>query len=177
MAPPCAPSWLRRPHEDFTLIWILSLRDFWAATGETELIESLWPTLLNIWKSPAWGPEEAGLWGTAGKHLFIDWGVLRQERGGRANAVLNLLRFGALKASAELAGALDLEPAAEAFRLQAARVEAAILDLLWIEEQGRLAPFLGGLSPGLHANILALAFEAGSPSQRQGILAHLEPLL
>lgn len=176
LLPACAPAWLRYSFADYTLLWILALRDFWALTGERSLVEELWPVLLGIWESPAWQQGGDGLWTARPGELFVDWGVLQSERLGEANAVLNTLRVAALRASAELAAALG-SPRETRFRSEAADVEEKLLRALWIEHEGRLAPSRGETTPALHGNILALFCETGPPSARASILRYLEPLL
>lgn len=173
----CAPSWLRKPHEDFTLIWLLALRDYWAHTGDTDLPAELWPAVKGIWNSPSWETHSSGLWNATGKRLFIDWGVALAEREGEANAVLNILRFGAAKTCADLALALGKRAEAEAFSSEARRVGNAVREILWCQDSGRLRASLGSGDPGLHSNVLALFFGLGDVSMRGRILEYLEPLL
>lgn len=173
--PCCAPAWLCTPHEDFTLVWLLAIHDFWANTGDTTLAEEVWPAVRRIWESPSW--ECLGLWNAENRHLFIDWGVLDAERFGKANAVLNMFRFGAARACAALAAALGKSAEAEAFRDEAARVERAAASVLWDDVRGCFRASLRAGTPALHANILALRFGLGSRASRDRILAYLEPLL
>jgi len=170
----CAPSWLRRPHEDFTLIWILAVHDLWAHTGHKAFLEAQWPVIQRIWASPSWKPGTGGLWDTTGMRLFIDWGVLPSEREGDANAVINILRMAAARATAGIAGALGHSTEAAAFQAQAGQVAEALTTHLWNEAEGRFAASLGAATPAVHANILALRFGAGPASR---ILGYLEPLL
>jgi hypothetical protein len=173
----CAPAWLRKAHEDYTLIWILALRDYWALRGDSEIVEEVWPTVQGIWASPTWQEHSSGLWSLHGADPFIDWGVLPSERSGPGNAVINLFRLGALKASTELAIAVERGQEAVTFEREARRLEANLFQFLWKEEEGRFLASLGATTPALHANVLALAFQAGSAQQRSRILDYLEPRL
>jgi hypothetical protein len=173
----CAPAWLRSPHEDFTLIWLLALQDFWTHTGDTTLAEELWPTVRRIWESPSWDRHASGLWNTSNSRLFIDWGVLQEERRGDANAVINILRFAAAQACAALAEVLGKTSEAAAFRDEAARVEQAVLALLWDDARGCYRASLGATTPALHANTLALRFGLGTRASRDRVIDYLEPLL
>jgi hypothetical protein len=173
----CAPAWLRQPHEDFTLVWILALRDYWAHTGDVTLVEEVWDAVGKIWASPSWDRHESGLWNATGKRLFIDWGVLASERGGDGNAVLNLFRLGAANACAELARAIGKHDRAAAHLADARCIEAALIGRLWNKSEGRFDAFIGSGSQALHANVLALHFGVGSDLMRSSILDSIEPSL
>ena len=175
--PGCAPSWLRKPHEDYTLLWIQALHDYWSLTGDLDLVEELWPVHRKIWESPTWEAHPSGLWNATRTRLFVDWGILKSEREGEANATLNLFRYGSLKASAAMAKALARESEAAAFQESARQLEDAIFKVLWSDSEGRLRASLEAQSPAVHANILALAYELGERPQRAAILSYLEPKL
>jgi hypothetical protein len=173
----CAPAWLRRPHEDFTLIWILTLRDYWLHTGDLDLVADVWPALQRIWRSPTWVRHPSGLWNADKLRVFIDWGVLNSERSGSANAAINLFRLEAARATATLASALAREREVIEFQREAEQVDRAIRNVLWIPAEGRLAASEGATTPALHANVLALAFRLGDEALRSRILNYLEPRL
>ncbi len=177
LLPAVAPAWLRHPLEDFTLLWISIVEDYHAMTGDLETVAEMWPTIEAIWSSTAWKCGDHGLWDKEGPGLFIDWGVLNSEREGRANALLNLFRLRAARSTAALAALLGRDCDATFFEAEAARVDAAIGDMLWSDERGTLLPALGATTPGLHANALALAFAWGTHDQRQRILRAIEPAL
>jgi hypothetical protein len=170
----CAPSWLVKPHEDFTLIWIQAVRDLWAHTGDTAFASAQLPVIRRILGSTTWTIDSDGLSNTTGKRLFIDWGVLVSEREGAANAVINILRVAALRAAAELSDAVCQTAEAAAFRADAERISAALLRRVWNDTEGRFLASEGAATPAVHANVLALRYGIG-PSDR--ILAYLEPLL
>ena len=170
----CAPSWLTKPHEDFTLIWVQAVRDFWAYTGDTAFVTAQWPVIQRIFASPTWRADADGLWDTTGLRVFLDWGVLQSEREGAGNAAVNILRVAALRATAELASVLGHANEAVRFTAEADRVVAALTAQLWNETEGRFNASSGAITPALHANILALRYGIG-PADR--VLAYLEPLL
>ena len=170
----CAPSWLTRPHEDFSLIWIQAVRDFWAYTGDAGFAADQWPVIQRILASPSWETDESGLWNTTGMRCFIDWGVLASEREGAGNAVINIFRIEALRATAELASVLGHASDAIRYTAEAKQTAAALIDHLWFETEGRFNACIGADTPAIHANILALRYGIG-PADR--ILSYLEPRL
>lgn len=170
----CAPSWLTKPHEDFTLIWIQAVRDLWAYTGDTDFIAEQWPVIRRIWDSPTWKADADGLWDTTGMRLFVDWGVLTSEREGAGNLIINVLRVAAARACREMAAALDLADAEDFFASEAERVTISLCARLWNEAEGRFNPSIGAQTTALHGNTLALRYGIG-PAER--ILAYLEPKL
>jgi len=172
--PCCAPAWLWRPHEDYTLLWPLAVRDYWSITGDLSLAEEEWPVILECVSGSSWSPGPEGLWNAVGTNLFVDWGVLASERTGEANATLNILRVAALRSAAELAEALGRKRESHAFLIEAASVSDAIFKVLWDEAAGRFHASAEGSTPALHANILALRFGIGSASR---LMDYLEPLL
>jgi len=173
----CAPAWLRIPHEDFTLIWLLAVHDFCSLTGDPSLSEELWPTVQKIWASPTWERHTSGLWNAGKTRLFIDWGVISSERKGDANAAINIFRFAAGKACARMATVLGKNEEASAFNAEATGVETAMMKFLWNDTEGRFHPSLNENSAAVHANILALAFGLGDFETRSRILSYLEPKL
>jgi hypothetical protein len=172
--PACTPSWLRRPHEDFTLIWVLALHDYWARSGEIGLVGELWPAVRRLWASSKWEADASGLWAANHHHVFIDWGCPRDERTGAANACLNIFRVAAARALSELGARLALPEESASFAREADEVAKMLVRELWIAEEGRFAPSRGGSGVALHANVLALRFGIGDP---EAILHYLEPFL
>jgi len=175
--PPAAPSWMATPLEDYTLLWISCLRDHWVATQDTALVRELWPAVEKIIASPEWIEDPGGLWNADHLHLFIDWGVLPEEREGRGNAVLNTFRIQALEHAAELAKILQLDKREAELVTESFRVRLAFAEQLWIEEEGRFAAGLNQTSPALHANILALLFRIGSEKQQAQTRQYVKKLL
>jgi len=168
----CAPAWLRGASEDFTLFWVLGVHDIWAHTGDVEFAARQWPVLQRVFASTSWKVGSDGLWDAAG--LFMDWGMTEADRVGKGNAALNVLRVGALRDAAELAGVLGHHSDQDRFASEAGQVAAALNRHLWNEEEGRFNASIGSTTSAVHANVLAARFGIG---QTERILAYLEPLL
>jgi hypothetical protein len=173
LLPACVPAWYTVSHADFSLMYVLLLRDFWADTGEIELVRELWPTVLRIFNSGNWEKDETGLWnGTPDLRLFFDWGIPADERLGKSNGALNALRVGALKAAGELAAALGEDSIS--WKREAEEVAAVFRRFLWRDERQNFAPFVGNNdAPAYHANLLALRFGIATPDQKSGVIRNL----
>ncbi len=172
--PCCTPSWLRRPHEDFTLIWILALHRFWQQSGDRQVVIDCWEALTRIWDSPSWPVDRTGLWNADGLHVFVDWGCTSEEKKGCGNACLNLFRYRALLCSADLAELLGHADQAAKFLESAATLKTQVETHLWDPGNGRFRASLDAQTDAPHANVLALAFGVGSAPD---LLRSLKPRL
>lgn len=162
---------------DYTLIWILALRNYWAASGDREIVMELLPALERILESPVWREGPEGLWEVLpGMRVFVDWGVVPGERGG-TNACLNAFRCRALECAAELMAAAGFADRAEELGRQHRRVVGAFNRHFWIAHEGRFAAALdkGAFvdDPSLHANALALAFGLCEGSRADSAMDYL----
>lgn len=159
---PCVvPAHMTRAHPDFTLLYVRFVRDFWAHTGDVELVEELWPTIERILKSPTWRCHSDGLISTDGGPLFIDWSVRKSSREGRS-AVLNLLFYQACQNAAELQRAIGR--AGSEWTARAMELHRSITHQLWSDKDCSFVPTIlddGERVAGecLHAN--ALGFSLG----------------
>lgn len=177
--PDVVPSPHDQPLIDYTLIWIIALRNYWAESGDLALVEDLWPTVTGILSSPEWSASVFGLWEVRpGQQIFIDWGATPGERSG-VNACLNAFRYRALVCTAEMASAAGRHESAARFENESAEVKQAYQNAFWDERSGRFyASVLNGVpheGPALHANALALAFglDRDDPRTADYLAAHL----
>ena len=163
--PDVVPAPPHRPLCDYSLIWIIALRNYWAA-----LVEEVWETIPRIFSSPVWKAGPSGLWEvTPDTKIFVDWGVVPEEREG-LNAALNAFRIRALACASELASAVRRDAQAASWKKEADDLASVFRGVFWIPELGRFSaavlsgkPFEG---PALHANALALAFGLCDPPQQ-----------
>lgn len=174
-----APSDHETPLCDYSLIWIFLLRNHWGATGDTPLVEELFPNVLRVLESPVWQERPDGLWAVhPGCPVFVDWGAPDEAKTG-TNACLNAFRFRALEYAAELAAATGRDPTA--FSEQAARLAKNFRNAFWDPGLGRFSAALvdgqHSRACALHANTLALAFGLATPPQQERIHAYLVPAL
>lgn len=167
-----APSCHDKALADYSLLWILILRNFWRLTGDRRLPAELWPCVRGILCAPAWRESGSALWDVDHLAVFIDWSAPKDAKRGESAAV-NAYRVMALDAAAEMADALSLANDAAALRREADRVRSAF-GLLWDEAGGRYAcSRIGGnlsSAQALHGNILALIARIPSPEREARIL-------
>lgn len=163
---------------DYTFIWVLALRNYWAATGDRSLVREVWPNLRRVFESPAWVRHRSGLIdGVSGAHhVFIDWGTEPEARRGECG-VLNAFRVAALDAAAELAPVAGRAGEAASFSQEAARVRKAFQSL-WLADASRYAGTRidGELwsGPAMHANILALRYGLVPAKRRPSVWSYVE---
>lgn len=173
------PAWKYNPLHDYTLLWIVVLRDYWAATGDAGLLQEVWPSVAAIFASPDWEETPHGLWNAEKLHVFCDWGGTKETKKGES-APLNAIRCGALAAAAELAAVLKKPKEAALYRKEHARARKAFQSL-WDADNGHYAATrLEGklVSDGaLHANILALFFGLAEGARKDGALRYIEEKL
>lgn len=173
------PAWKPTYLADYTLIWILLARDFWAWTGDASLIREVWPHIRRVFASPAWVEAKSGLWVTDDQRVFVDWAVPPDARLGE-NGVLNAFRIAALEAAAEMAVVVRRRDEAAGWRREAARVRRAF-QKLWDPAPGLYAAqrSAAGLAtcPAIHANILALAYGIVPRAREASVLRHVRAVL
>ncbi|GMV83042.1 MAG: hypothetical protein AMXMBFR7_42260 [Planctomycetota bacterium] len=171
------PAWRETDLPDYTLIWLLVLRDFWALTGDRKLVEALWPCVEKIFASPVWREEPSGLWNADGLHVYLDAMAMKDAKQGE-NGALNVFRIQALRAASELADVLKRPKESKHYRREAARVLKSINHTLWLSDEGRFAATRkdGALlrEGALHVNALMLAFGLARPKQAQSMLTYVE---
>lgn len=172
---PVVPSWPIRPHADYTLLWIVILRDYVRHTGDIALAMELWPCVERIWASAVWRAGSHGLWDATGLNVFGDWGATETAVTGEANGILNAFRVGALDAAAQLATWCRKPDRAAELHRERETVVAIFRKVLWDESRNAFAP---GLQDGrfvetsaAHANALALLYRIATPEQEPGALA------
>ena len=159
--------------EDFTLIWVLLLHEYWSATGDAALVEELWPTVRLVLSGRKFAVHGSGLWNADSCRQFIDWGVVKEERVGVANAVLNAFRIGALDRAVELAKAIKRDDDSASLSAETEALRKAYSGTLWLDDAGRFAA--GVTSEGsmrttaFHANILAYLFRIGTLAQQEQV--------
>ena len=166
------------PLGDYTLIWVIMLRNYWAVTGEVALVQEVWPTVSRLFESSVWKAGEEDLWEAhEGCKLFVDWGATRESKQG-VNGALNAFRIRALECAAELAAAAGWPDKSRQFSANAGRVRTVFRKIFWDDRHQRFAAcrINGVLSdtPALHVNTLALAYDLCAENQQDGVVDYLQ---
>lgn len=170
-----SPSWYQTALQDFSLTWILFLRDHWAWTGDVALVAELWPVVRGVLDSPVWRWSGPGLLDATSGRVFIDWGASPTAKSGRGNACLSAFHAEALRRAAELAEVIGREDEALEYRRRHERAREAFCTRLFDRAEGRFRCSLeepeGAAADSIHANILALGFGLCASWQRERALA------
>ncbi|HYF50888.1 MAG TPA: family 78 glycoside hydrolase catalytic domain, partial [Planctomycetota bacterium] len=158
--PGMAPSCLDSPLGDYSMIWGILLRDYWAATGDIETARELYPHLQRMLSSSRWIRAESGLLNVDAIGGFIDWSSVKESKQGES-AAMNAFYYRALCCGAELATALRRRDDAAKYRREAEKLHTAF-QTLWDGERGCFATTRkdGKLvcEGSLHGNVLALTY-------------------
>jgi alpha-L-rhamnosidase len=176
--PDVVPSAHEEALSDYTLLWIVLVRNYWSATGDTGLVREVWPAIKRALNSTSWREGHAGLWEIPkGCIVFVDWGALLEDRQD-LNGCLNALRIHALECSAELARALEIKEEADGYAHEAKAVRKSFREVFWDSAANCFRATLvdGKLSQSrsLHVNSLALAFGLADERQEATVVDYLK---
>lgn len=163
--PCCAPAWLLQVYDDFSLTWALALWEYYLQSGDRAFLISHLPHLEKLLDSGHWQFSDNGLLNAKEKHLFIDWGVLREDREGRGNAYLSILYCSVCRTVTEIFEHLDQTGRAIKYTERADSIEKSLMESLWLSDLGAFASSNDLTSPSLHANALAFVHGIGDPDQ------------
>jgi alpha-L-rhamnosidase len=158
----------------FTLIWIVSLWDYFVFSGDRALLEELFPAVERVvefferFRSPHDLLRNVPYW------LFVDWADVDTTG---ESASVNALYHGALLAAADIADALPHPEAGMKYRALAHRVRNGMHEHLWDEKMGCFRDsWKDGILSGKiteQANCWAIAFGAAPKGKEQSILETL----
>jgi len=166
---------------DFTLTWIMTVWDYYRATGDARFVRELWP---NVKKAVEWfkcRTTELGLLGPEPDYwFFLDWADLYKDG---HSAVYNMLYLETLRAAAELAAIAREKADAARYARKARKVERLIRSYffddarkIWRDGVDLKGKPLKKVS--VHANALAVLLELNKGADEsvfsKGILPALE---
>lgn len=162
------------PIPSFTLIWILSLADYYLYTGDKSLVSKLYP---NVRKALTWFTnqiDEMGLCSNLPYWMFIDWAPI-DVRG--AVTTLNCFLVGALTESAKLAKMLDRGSDAKMFIRIASELKKAINAHLLHQEKGVYIDCFCDGEPSKvvseQSNSLAVLYNVAPEEKKEEILNYI----
>jgi hypothetical protein len=168
------PRWHAHPNKLTNVYFIRLLRDYWARTGDSELLRRAWPVVVRAAACQLRADERSGLWNEDNR--WCDHGATREVMNGE-NGPLNAQRYRMLLCAAELAVALGRRVEARGYAAQAAELKSSFQQALWDDAAGCFADSRidGKLSRTirLHTNILALAHGLVPEGKLDSVLAHV----
>ena len=175
--PDVVPSDKPSPLCDYTLIWVILLRNWWSATGDIGILRELWPHVERVFRSDVWREADGGLWEVHENcEVYIDYAAMPDEVSG-VNGALNAFRIRALECAAEMAQAIGFNEECARYHAEALQVKSSFRRILWSSENCRFAACLKDArlsdQSSLHVNTLALAFGLADEGQEAGVLAYL----
>ncbi len=174
------PSWHDTVLEDYSLIWVILLHDYWSATGDAKLVKELWRALEPLFASPSWVFAESGLINADAMHCFIDWGENAESKKGEC-ATLNMYWCRALECAAVLAGVIGKRGEASSYAKRAKLARAKLVKGLWVASDRRFAATRAGgqllAGPAIHANTLALYFDLVPNGHVDAVIGHIEAVI
>jgi len=156
---------------DYSLHWILILREYLNNTNDLKLLRQVFPT---VEKALAWfatNIAESGLLEDIPYWHFIEWADVGRKG---ASAAINALYVGALKGAAEAADMLGYELAAREYNNQAEQLAAVLRSTHWNAQRGLyIDSVVNGVpqqSASQQANALMIHFDIAPPERRTAMI-------
>jgi len=112
----------------YTLLWVISLWDYYEHSGDRDLVNELFPTVERAMKYFERFRDDHDLINNVPYWLFVDWADV--ETAGESAAV-NALYYGALVAAGNLAGAIGRRDTTAEYHTLSRRIRIAMRSRLW----------------------------------------------
>ncbi len=167
------PAFVDWANPDYSLLWVISIWDYYLWTGEERLPKELYPNVVKLidWCErmvdsdglifmPSDLPEQG----------FIDWADVAKR--GRVTA-LNCFYCGALEVVSKLAALNGDEESEEKFRRIHQRVAEAVNRHLWSEEKGVYLDCGESNRISQHANFTALCYGICLPERWRQVISYV----
>ncbi len=158
----------------FTLLWIISLYDYYLFSGDRELVRELFPVVERAIAAFAPSHSEHGLLNNVPHWLFVDWAPVTTSG---ESASINALYHGALTATARLAEALGDRHRTDGFDELAGDIRSAINLHLWDPAHGCYRDSMehGELTQKIseQANCWAIVFDVAGKERTEQIARSL----
>lgn len=159
---------------DYTLYWILSIKEHYAAYGDLEFVGQIYPKMCTLMKFCESQLEEHGfLTGREGDWIFIDWADLDKEG---ALCAEQMLFAECYRTMSVLSDRLGKEAAVcTAYQEKYEGLKENINRFYWNGEKGA---YIDSFSSGKnhvsrHANIFAILFDIADQTQKEQIVVNV----
>jgi alpha-L-rhamnosidase len=160
--------------KDFVLHWVSTIWEYYRYTGDTTIIQELFPTLAGALQFFEKRVDSQGLLSNIPLWMFGDWAPIdRRDR----NTLLNALFSNVLLESAEMSKLIGESGYERRYRKLAMNVKAAVRANMWDEGRGVYvdANINGVLSRRVsqQSNALCLLYDIATPPQQRRILSYI----
>ncbi|TVQ17984.1 MAG: hypothetical protein EA382_18260 [Spirochaetaceae bacterium] len=159
---------------DFSLWWLMALRDFYVYTGDESIVVELYHTAARLITANLAYRRADGLIEDAPYEVFIDWANV--DRTG-ASAAYNALLYGALVAMEELAGAYGDERMERTCRAATETIRTSFRHVFWDPDEHLFADAVDGTQAtgafSEQTNAAAIEFGLADDAQRDAIIDRL----
>lgn len=122
------PSVNRENFPDFGALWVMSVWDYYARTGDKRMLSDLYPCVFYWIQWISRYANADGLLNKVDGDLFIDWGAV--DRRGEV-AALNCIYIGALNAASRMAQTMKKTDDADRYLQMAAKVRNSLSKHFW----------------------------------------------
>jgi hypothetical protein len=159
---------------DFSLWWVMAVRDHYRYTGEEAIVHELYPVAVRLIESVLGYRNADGLVEDVPGWIFIDWADV--DRSG-ACAAFNAILAGALGATAELASVRGDSYMESRAREARAGIERSFARVFWDADERLFCDAVaGGVSTGRFSeqtNAAAILFDLADAEQTVAIIERL----
>lgn len=154
----------------FSLLWVISLWEYFTYTGDEELVRELYPNVQRLLKWFEGYVGHRGILEDVPDRMFVDWCDI--DHGGEI-AALNCFYVRALEVAAQMAQVMDDEPSRAHYPAQSSAVRTAMNLHLWSEKKGVYTDGPGSERVSQHVNLLAVLFNLVEERHREDLLRYI----
>lgn len=159
---------------DFSLWWLMALRDYYRYTGETAIVHELYATAMKLVEALLAYTNHAGLVEDMPYNLFIDWAPVETHG---ASSAYNAILAGGLDAMAELAGVRGDQWMVERARGAGEKIRESFAAHFWDADEALFVDSVDAEEPSgefsEHANAAAIEFGLADEAQSRAIIDRL----
>lgn len=173
--PSVAPSQIRHPHGDYTLLWGALVYEMHQRVGDRSFLQTVWPCYKTIFDRLLQNERLDTGMNPENSKQFIDWGCDRRLRIGELNLHYNALWYRFCNYGSKLATDLEDFEQAKVMSEEAEAIKKLINEKLWDEEKQDIASALTSKAEkkwidGAHGRIMALWCEVLDEDKVEAVL-------